>query len=467
MNFSSDFYRLIIDSVKKEDVFPDIFGKLEDKTSLSYIVRLGMAIKNFLGPPQLLFCPDMERGIPLFSFEKLMDFQLLGGLGGMSMEGISVKDALPDKAPFLGGLGLYGIFKGRQGLFASMGVTGYVYACLEGVLGFPEEKIVKPEDIKKVLNKFFRPYAIRGEAGQGKTSPSPIINELISSILFVSKNNEGHEESREKLSFFLDFLHTTEEQISSLIETPDSSFLALKGPSIVSLFESMEKELEGLMKFFESKDRKKIIQFTAKIGNLAEKMIEYKEMAEKSSFSIYHRYCLNCGHDNYAELTLCENCKSLLPRFSEDYEIEDFDEKRDEYERNFPRGLTLDSAILDIMDKGEELYFDVVTGERFFENISAEESKLESFEAIIRSVKFPEDLPEGLSFTFTREILLKILECVKELRDGIELFKKYKALKEKEYFLKGMKKITLAGGFLHRLQDICEVCERKMASSGV
>jgi len=156
-----------------------------------------------------------------------------------------------------------------------------------------------------------------------------------------------------------------------------------------------------------------------------------------------------------------------LPRFSEDYEIEDFDEKRDEYERNFPRGLTLDSAILDIMDKGEELYFDVVTGERFFENISAEESKLESFEAIIRSVKFPEDLPEGLSFTFTREILLKILECVKELRDGIELFKKYKALKEKEYFLKGMKKITLAGGFLHRLQDICEVCERKMASSGV
>ena len=122
MNFSEEFYNLIIEAVSEDDIFPDIFEGLQDRGVLEGATEMGKAMKNFLGPPQLLFCPELERGIPLFSYDKLLDFKFYGGLGGLAAEDLieGLGSSLGEKAPFLGGLGVYGIFRGKDGNFISM-----------------------------------------------------------------------------------------------------------------------------------------------------------------------------------------------------------------------------------------------------------------------------------------------------------------------------------------------------------
>ena len=86
MNFSEEFYSHIIENTTKENLFPDIIENIDDKDSLETLVRAGKSIKKFLGPPQILSCMEMERGISLYSVDKISKLAIYGGPGGILME---------------------------------------------------------------------------------------------------------------------------------------------------------------------------------------------------------------------------------------------------------------------------------------------------------------------------------------------------------------------------------------------
>ena len=248
------------------------------------------------------------------------------------------------------------------------------------------------------------------------------------------------------------------------MEGPDSSLLQEKGEFLISIFEDMEKGLEIINKSYKERNIKYILKGEKKLKVSIKKLSELKKNFKETFHILFHRSCFNCGHDNYSELKHCEECGNQLNRIIDDYDIEEEpDKEMDDYERAFPRGIMLDTSILNIIYKGEQFYFSSITAEELERELAAFEVKLSSFEEKIKEIKVNVFSCKKVEVIF-KELKGKTLEAINEIRLGLESLRKYMRAREKEDFLFSIKKIAAAGGFLHRLQDLCEVCERQLAA---
>lgn len=323
------------------------------------------------------------------------------------------------------------------------------------------------EELKKILHEIFQVSCVMAQKevkipGKDLTL-SPVINEFLAVAYYVLQEGKGEEALKEKLSFLRKFIAATAEQIDYMVPAPDTVVVQREFPVILNSLEEMEKALENILPYFEDHNKKHIVFAIEIIKKSTETLIMSKDKIKKSFFALFHRFCLRCGYDNDIILNICENCNEWLQDFARDDHMKDFDLKREEYDRCFPRGLLLDTTILDIIYKGELFYFESIGASEFEEHLMNFQNKIGNFEKIFLSVKKPQKKENSRDYFIFNEIYSRIELCINELKDGMRLFRRYIVSLKKEDFLEGAKKLTLTGGFLHELLDLCEICERRLS----